>query len=232
MTSKSGAPKVPKTAREKEATSRLIVVLSAASLESIKLGKGKEERYALLNCDDHVGYLKKFNKDAADYRPDITHQCLLALLDSPLNKAGRLQVYIHTKKNVLIEVNPHIRIPRTYKRFAGLMIQLLHKLSIRSVNSPEKLLKVIKNPVTDHLPANCRKITLSGDAKVVRLSEYLPTIPTDNSVCFFIGAFAHGPDDFADGMVDEKIGISNYNLSAATSCSKVCEAFEELWGVL
>jgi hypothetical protein len=48
-------------------------------------------------------------------------QCLLTLLDSPLNKAGRLQVYIHTAKGVLIEVNPHVRIPRTFKRFSGLM---------------------------------------------------------------------------------------------------------------
>ena len=43
------------------------------------------------------------------------------LLDSPLNRAGLLQVYIHTEKNVLIEVNPQTRIPRTYTRFAGLM---------------------------------------------------------------------------------------------------------------
>lgn len=48
-------------------------------------------------------------------------QCLLMLLDSPLNKAGMLQVYIHTAKNVLIEVNPQTRIPRLYSRFCGLM---------------------------------------------------------------------------------------------------------------
>jgi rRNA small subunit pseudouridine methyltransferase Nep1 len=70
-------------------------------------------------------------------------------------------VYIHTAKGVLIEVNPHVRIPRTFKRFSGLMglypiipvignsdnlilVQLLHRLSIRGVNGPEKLLKVIK----------------------------------------------------------------------------------------
>ena len=43
------------------------------------------------------------------------------LLDSPLNKAGLLQVYVHTEKNVLIEINPHTRIPRTFDRFCGLM---------------------------------------------------------------------------------------------------------------
>ena len=48
-------------------------------------------------------------------------KCLLTLLDSPLKKAGLLQVYIHTASGVLIEVNPHVRIPRTFKRFSGLM---------------------------------------------------------------------------------------------------------------
>jgi len=45
----------------------------------------------------------------------------MMLLDSPLNKSGHLQVYMRTNKNVLIEINPQTRIPRTYKRFAGLM---------------------------------------------------------------------------------------------------------------
>lgn len=113
--------------------------------------QGGEAKYALLNCDDHQGILAKTGRDIADARPDITHQaspsriysttfffssfvrrtitsdgghllqCLLTLLDSPLNKAGLLQVYIHTAKGVLIEINPHVRIPRTFKRFSGLM---------------------------------------------------------------------------------------------------------------
>lgn len=86
-----------------------------------KNAAGKEAKYALLNCDDHQGILARNGRDIADARPDITHQCLLTLLDSPLNKAGLLQVYIHTAKGVLIEVNPSVRIPRTFKRFSGLM---------------------------------------------------------------------------------------------------------------
>ena len=41
------------------------------------------------------------------------------------------------------------------------MVQLLHRLSISGVNGKEKLLRVIKNPVTDHLPANTHKISAS-----------------------------------------------------------------------
>ena len=109
--------KLPKNVLEKNAARRIVVVLQQASLETVKTKKG----YELLNCDEHIGLHKKAGRDPALSRPDITHQLLLTLLDSPLNKAGMLQVYIETTKNVLIEVSPHTRIPRTFKRFAGLM---------------------------------------------------------------------------------------------------------------
>jgi len=219
---------------------KLFVVLEQACLEAYKVsstgksrnGREGEAKYTLLNCDDHQGILAKTGRDIADARPDITHQCLLTLLDSPLNKAGRLQVYIHTAKGVLIEVNPHVRIPRTFKRFSGLMVQLLHRLSIRGVNGPEKLLKVIKNPITDHLPVNTHKITLSGDSQTVRLSRYLPTVPETHHIAVFVGAMARGRDDFADHIVDEKISISDYPLSASVACGKFCCALEELWDVV
>ncbi|CAO3634496.1 unnamed protein product [Cunninghamella echinulata] len=171
-------------------------------------------------------------RETYEARPDITHQCLLTLLDSPLNKAGLLQVFIHTQKNVLIEVNPHIRIPRTFKRFAGLMVQLLHKLSIRAVNGQEKLLRVVENPVTKYLPTNCHKIALSWDAPTVKLSEYMPTIPSDKNIVVAIGSMAHGTDDFADSYVDEKISVSDYSLSASVACGKIACAVEELWGII
>lgn len=149
-----------------------------------------------------------------------------------MNKAGRLQIFIHTAKGVLIEVNPSVRIPRTFKRFAGLMVQLLHRLSIRSTNSQEKLLKVIKNPITDHLPPNCRKVTMSFEAPVVRTKDYLESLNPNESVAIFVGAMAKGTDDFADSFKDETISISNYSLSASVACSKFCHAAEEVWDIL
>jgi rRNA pseudouridine-1189 N-methylase Emg1 (Nep1/Mra1 family) len=32
------------------------------------------QTYQLLNSDDHANFLKKNNRNPADYRPDITHQ--------------------------------------------------------------------------------------------------------------------------------------------------------------
>jgi len=56
------------------------------SLETARTKKGVE----LINCDDHEKYIRKLKRNPEDYRPDIAHQCLLALLDSPLNKFQKL----------------------------------------------------------------------------------------------------------------------------------------------
>lgn len=68
---------VPISASDKD-TKRLIVVLSNASLETYKAahsGKaGKEEKYSLLNSDEHIGVMRKMGRDISDARPDITHQ--------------------------------------------------------------------------------------------------------------------------------------------------------------
>ncbi|KAG9991656.1 Nep1-domain-containing protein, partial [Aureobasidium melanogenum] len=212
---------VPIPASDKD-SQRLIVVLSNASLETYKASSGgrggaKDDKYSLLNSDEHIGVMRKMNRDISDARPDITHQCLLTLLDSPLNKAGKLQIYIHTAKGVLIEVSPTVRIPRTFKRFAGLMVQLLHRLSIRSTTSQEKLLKVIKNPITDHLPPNCRKVTLSFDAPVVRVSDYIGDLAPKESICVFVGAMAKGNDNFADEFKDDSINSATPPKKSGTS---------------
>jgi len=63
-------------------TKRLIVVLSNASLETYKASHGgvnrmgvqREEKYSLLNSDEHIGVMRKMNRDISDARPDITHQ--------------------------------------------------------------------------------------------------------------------------------------------------------------
>ncbi|XP_050701003.1 ribosomal RNA small subunit methyltransferase NEP1-like [Eriocheir sinensis] len=202
---------------------RLVVVLERANLETVKNGKG----YELLNCDDHMGLMKKYKKDPANYRPDILHQCLLMLQDSPLNQAGKLQVYIHTEKNVLIEVNPQCRIPRTFKRFAGLMVQLLHKMSVRASDGNMKLLKAIRNPVTDHLPVGCKKLGTSFTSK--KLMNPRDLVPTNEPIVIVIGSMAHGKVEV--DYVEEEIAFSRYHLSAALTCAKVCSGFEEVWGI-
>lgn len=121
----------------------------------------------------------KANKNVSDMRPDITHQCLLALLDSPLNKAGKLIIFIQTHNNILIEVNPQLRVPRTFKRFAGLMVELLLKHKIKAKDGSAVLLKVIANPITQYLPPHGRKVGLSVNGKLISMSDYVNASVTE-----------------------------------------------------
>jgi rRNA pseudouridine-1189 N-methylase Emg1 (Nep1/Mra1 family) len=52
------------------------------------------------------------------------------------------KVFIKSKKNALVDVHTQVRLPRTFRRFCGLFAQLLQKLSVRSTNSKERMLKV------------------------------------------------------------------------------------------
>lgn len=65
-----------------------------------------------------------------------------------------------------------VRIPRTFKRFSGLMVQLLQKLSIRATNGPDKLMKVIKGPVTKYFPPGVKRVGFSFSApNIVTLKD-------------------------------------------------------------
>lgn len=65
----------------------------------------------------------------------------------------------------------------------------------------------------------------------MKCRDYIDTLGPKESVCVFVGAMAKGADTFADGLVDEKISISNYSLSASVACSKFCHAAEDCWDI-
>ena len=86
---------VPIASNDKD-TQRLIVVLCNATLETYKASHGnsrapggREEKFNLLNSDDHIGVMRKMGRDISEARPDITHQVreLLVMDCSPINTA-------------------------------------------------------------------------------------------------------------------------------------------------
>jgi rRNA small subunit pseudouridine methyltransferase Nep1 len=71
------ATPIPYTDKDSQ---RLIVVLSNARLETYRAaqsprhGPGRDDKYSLLNSDEHIGVMRKMGRDISDARPDITHQ--------------------------------------------------------------------------------------------------------------------------------------------------------------
>lgn len=221
-----GIPIVPKDPNSAN-NAGVIFVLERASLEVAKVGKN----YQLLNSDDHSNFLRRNNRNPGDYRPDILHQALLAIFDSRIAKAGRLKVvYVKTEKGLLIEIKPYVRLPRTQKRFYGVMLQLLQKLSITAAGKREKLFRVIKNPVTQYLPANSRKMGFSHSSdKLVKMRNYLDGVKDDVDLVFVVGAMAHGKIE--TDYTDDLLAISEYPLSASCCIADICKDLAEKWNV-
>lgn len=69
---------VPIASNDKD-TQRLVVVLCNATLETFQASAGRggvarDDKYTLLNSDDHIGIMRKMGRDISEARPDIVHQ--------------------------------------------------------------------------------------------------------------------------------------------------------------
>ena len=187
------------------------------------------------------------------------------MLDSPLAKAGKIKaLYLTTAKNVVVRINPAVRLPRTFKRFCGLFSQLLQKLSVRASNGgggSDKLLKVVKGPVSMHLPPGCPRVALSRVAPdSVSLREFVrreltsqgggggaggaggagrraenngngALTSTNDVVTPVFIVGAHSHGQASVPYADRWISISDFPLSAACVLARITGALEEAWGI-
>ena len=124
-------------------------------------------------------------------------------------------------------------------------MQLLHKLTIRAADSSVKLMSVVKNPVSNHLPVGCKKVLMSFNTQELILPNKLADPKIDEPLVVVIGGIARGKVKFTKGTqfliilfqitveyTEQDIKISNYPLSAALCCAKVTSGLEEIWNII
>lgn len=218
---------------------RLVVVVENAHLEVARV----RGRSVLLWAERHLAAIAARGESASNYRPDIVFDILRALLDSPLNRAGLLQVFVHTHRNVLIRVDPAVRLPRDYDRFEGLFVQLLQRRVIRAKGSNAELLRVVESRLAQQLPPGVPKFLLSRVAPtrvdLFRLARDLAARhaplregAAGTPILFYLGGFAHGP--IPPGSVEPDatpVSVSDYGLSGSAVAARLTAAFEQAWGV-
>ena len=83
-------------------------------------------------------------------RPDLVHFALIEALSTPLFFNNLLQVYVSTINNQVVYIGENLRIPKSYPRFQGLMIDLFKKYHIREGKNAT-LLKLQNNVSLDSL---------------------------------------------------------------------------------
>ena len=176
----------------------------------------------LLNSEDHQGFIEnKLQRDTQDFRSDLVHQSLLAILDSPLAKDGKINVLIKTRKGVLIKVNPDIRLPRTYKRFSGLFAQLLVKSSIKDEKG-KPLLMIVKGEVKNNLPKDCRIVGISNKSRLIEdLDDFIVAQGEQKQPLAFVVQCSESEQVPLATMcpyLDDCISVSHYELASQVLC--------------
>jgi len=165
-------------------------------------------------------------------RPDIVHVFLSEVLGTPLNKEGRLRVYVHTFNDSVIQVDPKIRIPRSYNLFVGLMEQLFQHGTVPLTGPPlmrirsETLPQLIRRLGGDYTLAFSRSGTPKTMEQAARgISGF------DNPVAV-IGGFPRGHfSEKASTQFDELVSIDAESLWSSVVASRLVYEYERAIGL-
>lgn len=112
------------------------------------------------------------------------------------------------------------------------VVQLLHRLKIRSADGADMLLKVVKNPITRHLPTGARYYGLSHKGELHNPIQLAARMPTDVPIVLVFGAMAAGSVTLEDHpYLDGLVSISDYPLSGVVAINRVLGGIEHAWGI-
>ena len=124
-------------------------------------------------------------------RPDISHFSLLLALGSPLNLAGGLRCYVHTRDNNIIKVDPKTRLPRNTDRFTSLLEQLYQERIVPPTGHP--LLSIKPGHIGDLLDEiSGRVIALTTRGLQKRMDEVASRLAAHDNPVLLVGGFPKG----------------------------------------
>ncbi len=193
--------------------------------------RGKKPGEILLDKSIHYHAMKKLRDREKRGRPDIVHISLLNALESPLNREGKLRLYIHTIGGYIIFIRPDTRIPRNYNRFVGLIEQLL-KIGRVPPDATNPLL-LVKDLGFEELLHNLgRKLILLSETGELVSPDYIAEEALEGNYIVGIGGFPHG--DFSKRfyeIAEEVYSIYRETLDAWIVVSRIIEAAERKLGI-
>ena len=196
-------------------------IVSHPLIKKSAMKEGKNPHEMLLDSSLHHQPLQQVPQGGRRGRPDICHMFLLLANESILNKQGSLRVYIHTRNNEIITINPHMRVIKNYNRFKGLCERLFREKKIPTCKDTLMSLEagtldsLLKKIHPDHT------ILFSANGETKNLED---CFTTPNIACI-IGGFPKG--DFLSPLhPDEIIAIYPSMLPAWIVETKVIVTYE------
>lgn len=190
--------------------------------------RGKQPLETLLNRSLHHSAMSKLKDSHKRGRPDITHICLLEALGTPLNREGKLRIWVHTYGDYVIEISPTVRLPRDCNRFNSLMEQLFKEGRIPP-REGEQLMTINKLELRELLEGlgSTRTVALTSHGKPSSLENLCNTLSREESPTILLGAFPKGPmSDVTLSLADDVVSIYPQALEVWVVISRLVYQFE------
>ena len=191
--------------------------------------RGKPAREILLDRSVHHAAMLRLKDGESRGRPDIAYHVLLDVTSSPLYRAGKLDLYIHTRGDLLLGFSKGLRPPRSYDRFRSLIEQLLKE----GVVGKEELITVERASFREVI----RKVRPSDVIGLSKLGKRktIPEVVSEargDRPCFVVGGFPSG--HFGEGVgraFDSLASMSVQGLDASLVACRLVYEIERALGV-
>jgi rRNA small subunit pseudouridine methyltransferase Nep1 len=208
-------------------------IFQHASLKKIR-DSGKKPTQILLDRTFHHFAILSSNlkQDYKRARPDILHIILLNVLATPLFKNNQLKVFVHTINNQVIKIGDNLRIPKSYSRYEGLILDLFKNKKIKSKDGC-LLLELNDNlSFSDLLDKYIKPDVITGLSTngIFKNFEYVSKELFEfKNPCIVIGGFPKGHfSKDIESCLGKIYSISNLSLEAHIVISRLLYEFEKI----
>jgi rRNA small subunit pseudouridine methyltransferase Nep1 len=198
---------------------------------------GKNPREILLDRSYHHAAMLRAGLESywKRGRPDIIHFALMEALSTPLFLKSMLKVYIHTVTDKAILIGDNLRIPKSYFRFEGIMMNLFKEKMIKSADGNNILLELYDNITFEEFIKNKvrpdKVIGLSSNGVQSTAEEIVSRniIKNDHHFAFVIGGFPRGHfSDHTSKMFSCSYSIGKFKLEAHTVIARILYECEKV----
>ena len=198
---------------------------------------GKNPREILLDRSYHHAAMLRAGLESywKRGRPDIIHFALMEALSTPLFLKSMLKVYIHTVNDKVILIGDNLRIPKSYFRFEGIMMNLFKEKVIKSADGSNILLELHDNITFEQFIKNGvrpdKLIGLSSNGVQSTAEEIVSRniVKNDHNFAFVVGGFPKGHfSDNTSKMFSCSYSIGEFKLEAHTVIARILYECEKV----
>ena len=204
------------------------------SLKKIRVSGKKPNDILLDRSFHHFAMVSSgIEEDHKRGRPDILHIALVNALATPLYHKNLMKVFIHTISNNVILVGDNVRIPKSYARFEGLILNLLRNKSKKIISDEGQILLEFRSQMNfEYLIKEVIKadavVGLSTTGSYRNLESIAMDLSELTNPCAVIGGFPKGYfSDSVDSCFDKKYSISDMGLESQVVISRLIYEYEK-----